>query len=512
MTLVRPFNRRGFLKTSAGALLAAPLGSLYARQAVAQGRMAPVASPYGPVRPVADQATGLELLQLPEGFTYQSFGWAGDPMDNGQPTPFEHDGMAVVRARMVDGEEEITLIRNHESTVRPLAGLIQAEAVYDTAEITDDDETGQPSGGTTTLIFRGDKWVSAMPSMGGTINNCAGGVTPWGSWLTCEEDKADFSDAGGKKHGYVFEVSTEPGETSSEPIIGMGRFDHEAVALDPETGALYLTEDDRNQAGLYKFEPASTDQRVGALAQGGRLLMAKVAGDDRADLLDPAIGDSHMIEWVEIADPDLAPQPFTEAPFEADNTASGPFVQGRDMGALRFSRLEGIWYSDTDRLFYIVDTSAGIGSDEEDGIVDEAGYGEGAVWTYDPASETLVCLWKSDNPVAGNNPDNICVSPRGGVLLCEDGGGVEDEFGMGERLLGLTPGGETFIFAKNGIVLDAAAIRSAGKSAEFIEADDHRGTEWAGATFDPTGRILFVNIQTPGVTFAITGPWERGML
>ncbi|PYE83970.1 PhoX family protein [Pseudoroseicyclus aestuarii] len=510
MTGFDQMNRRGFLKGTTGALLAAPLGGLYVRQAMAQGRMMPIASPYGPVRPVADRTTGLELLQLPEGFSYQSFGWAGDPMDDGNPTPFEHDGMGVVGSRMVDGEQEITLIRNHESTVRPMAGLIRAPGLYDTATLSDDGETGQAAGGTTTLVYRGDQWVSARPSIGGTINNCAGGVTPWGTWLTCEEDKADFTEDGGLPHGYVFEVSADPAETTGQPIKDMGRMDHEAVALDPATGSLYLTEDDRNQAGLYKFVPVNTDQRYGALAEGGALFMAKVVGEEGADLLDPAIGDSHRIEWVAIEDPDLPPQPFTEAPFEEGNMASGPFKQGRDLGALRFSRLEGIWYSDTEKLFYIVDTSAGRG--EDDGEPNVIGRGEGAVWTYDPASETLACIWKSDNPVAGNNPDNITVSPRGGVLLCEDGGGVEDEFGMGERLLGLTPQGETYVFAKNNITLDSERLERAAKNPAFIEAGDHRENEWAGATFDPTGRVLFVNIQTPGITFAITGPWDKGML
>ena len=463
--------------------------------------------------PVADQTTGLPLLQLPEGFTYQSYGWAGDPMDDGQPTPMEHDGMAVVSARSVGGEEEITLIRNHESKVQPLVGLIGAPAAYDDGTITDDDDlTGQLSGGTTRLVYRGERWVSSAPTLGGTSDNCAGGATPWGTWLTCEEDLADFSDMGGKAHGYVFEVSAVDGETTGEPIAAMGRFAHEAVAVDPGTGAVYLTEDDRNLAGLYKFVPADTSGRVGSLAQGGKLFMAMAAGEDGVDLLDPAIGDTHQLEWVRIEEPDLAPQPYTEASPDEGNLASGPFVQGREQGALRFSRLEGIWHSAQDGLFYIVDTSAGRGDDEDDGIVDQPGYGEGAVWTYDPASETLTCLWKSDNPMAGNNPDNITVSPRGGVLMCEDGGGVADEFGQGERLLGLTPAGETYVFAKNNVTLDPGALSKAGKSAEFVEAVDHRDDEWAGATFDPTGRMLFVNIQTPGITFAITGPWERGML
>ncbi len=504
-------DRRALLRGTATAALAVPLSGLYGRQALVQGRMEPIPSPYGPVRPVADRTTGLYLLQLPEGFTYQSFGWSGDLMIDGKPTPMEHDGMAVVRSRLVNGEPEITLIRNHESKVQPDVGLIGADAAYDTAEVTDDDDlTGPLSGGTTKIVYRSGAWAEAEPTLGGTIDNCAGGPTMWNTWLTCEEDLADFTDQGGRKHGYVFEVSDQRGETTGNPIVAMGRMDHEAVALDPRTGAVFLTEDDRNQAGLYKFEPNDTSRRLGALEQGGTLYMAKITGIDKADLLDPAMGETHQLEWVEIAEPDMDPQPFTEFPHDEENTASGPFVQGRDQGALRFSRLEGIWYSDTDRLMYIVDTSAGRG--EHDGVAEVIGRGEGAVWTYDPASETLSCVFKSDNPVAGNNPDNITVSPRGGVLLCEDGGGVEDTYGPGERLLGLIPGGETYIFAKNNIQLEPADIQAAGKSVTLIAPGDYREDEWAGATFDPSGRILFVNAQTPGITFAITGPWERGLL
>ena len=359
--------------------------------------------------------------------------------------------------------------------------------------------------------MRGDRWISAAPALGGTVNNCAGGPTPWHTWLTCEEDKTDLSETGGLPHGYVFEVSDDPAKTSGKPIVAMGRFDHEAVALDPRTGAVYLTEDDRNQAGFYKFVPVNTASEPGALEQGGRLYMAKVAGSDGADLLDPMIGESHRIEWVEIEDPDLAPQPFTEAPFAEDNTASGPFVQGRQKGGLRMSRLEGCFYSAADRLIYVVDTSSGSGIDEDTGVVG-AGFGEGSVWTFDPASDVLTCVFQSGNPLAGNNFDNLTISPRGGVLLCEDGGGVEDAFGPGERLMGLTPAGETYIFAKNNVLLTPSEIRGAGKSLEFIEEGDYRATEWCGATFDPSGRTLFVNVQSPGITFAITGPWERGLL
>ena len=137
----------------------------------------------------------------------------------------------------------------------------------------------------------------------------------------------------------------------------------------------------------------------------------------------------------------------------------------------------------------------------------------GPVWAFDPANDILTRVFASGNPLAGKNPDSLTVSPRAGVLLCEDGGGVEDAFGFGERLLGLTPAGETFVLAKSNIMLEPDDTRRAGKPSEFIESWDFREQEWAGATFDPGGGgILLVNIQHPGITFANAGPWRDGTL
>jgi secreted PhoX family phosphatase len=195
-------SRRSLLRGAAAATLALPLSGLYGRRASAFARIEPIASPYGPIAPVKDQITGLPLLQLPEGFTYQSFGWSGDLMADGNPNPTNHDGMAVVTSTVRNGASEMVLIRNHEATVNPSYGAIKAPAVYDKGltligEDNDDNEvTGPAAGGTTTMVFRDGKFVSVEPSLGGTWNNCAGGPTPWGTWLTCEEDKSDLTDQG----------------------------------------------------------------------------------------------------------------------------------------------------------------------------------------------------------------------------------------------------------------------------------------------------------------------------
>jgi secreted PhoX family phosphatase len=118
-------------------------------------------------------------------------------------------------------------------------------------------------------------------------------------------------------------------------------------------------------------------------------------------------------------------------------------------------------------------------------------------------------LFVSGNALAANNPDNVTVSPRGGVLLCEDGGESPDAFGAGARLVGLNRQGESYYFAKNNVVLSTEQIANAGKT---VAADNYLDSEFCGACWDPHGRTLFVNLQSPGITFAITGPWWRGPL
>lgn len=484
-------NRRNLFKSGAAFVAAAPflttLQAFAARQAEAATAVLPAAGPYGPIRPVKDKSTGLELLQLPTGFNYKSFSWTGDLMVDGRPVPGVHDGMGVVGVRRGRGGEEIVLIRNHEAGT---GRLIEAPGVYDGVTLSNGQ---QVAGGNTNIYF--PRSLGQEPrteaSLGGTRSNCAGGVTPWGTWLSCEENTSDYTSQGGRVHGYVFEVTQDPRDTTGNPIIDMGRFKHEAVCVDPDTGYVYETEDNRNLAGYYRFIPSDRRQRPGALEAGGRLQAAKIKNMDGAMLLAPKVGDTFQLEWVDIADPDAAPS----------DSGSGPYLQAISAGALTMSRGEGIWYHQGKA--YIVDTSAGRDRSGREGR------GEGCVWMHDLATDTITCIFASNDAIVANNPDNITVSPRGGVLLCEDGGGVEDQFGFGERLLGLTRDGEAYVFAKNNVVFSDVEAAQAGKN---VSGGDYRNQEFAGACFDPSGRFLFVNVQTPGITFAIWGPWARGSL
>jgi hypothetical protein len=450
-------DRRGLLRgaaVAAGLAAVAPLEALAARAASA----APAgdlkqefSADYGPLLPAKDQTTGLELLMLPRGFEYLTFGWRGDLMSDGVRTPASHDGMAAFRR-----DDLVALVRNHE--VGSFSGKF-ADPAYDP----------QAGGGTTTLMFDPDQGalLDSRSSLSGTIRNCAGGPTPWGSWLTCEETTT-VNATSGLRHGYIFEVPSA-GTGISTPITAMGRYSHEAVAVDPATGYVYETED-ANPAGLYRFRPSTP----GNLHAGGVLEMMVVNGgpyDTRADATGTVYAST---SWVEITEPDVPPG----VAMSAEGIAQG--------GAL-FARLEGIWYANG--KVYVVSTSGGPA-------------GEGQIFEYEPASGAMRVLFASPSSDVLDSPDNICVSPRGGLVLCEDGSGIE-------YLHGLTTDGEIFKFAQNNVEIPAGGV----PGRPDIAPGDYRGSEWCGATFEPmSGNWLFVNIQSPGTTFAITGPWRQGSL
>lgn len=472
-----PLDRRDFLRAAAlggaAATLSPAFQALLARSgalrsapawggAAALAESGPYSGPgdYGPLRPAGPE------LALSEGFEYRVVSVSGRRMTDGAPTPIAFDGMAAFPGP--DGL--VRLVRNHEVRDPPGGGRMGwVENAYDR----------RADGGTTTLDIRVEGGEPALVrdfvSLGGTIVNCAGGPTPWGSWLTCEE--ATWGRRAGflRPHGYVFEVPADAdGPVEAMPLKAMGRFEHEAVAVDPWTGIVYLTEDFA-PCGFYRYIP----DRPGELSAGGRLQMLALAGERNRDTRrGERVGRVGEVRWVDIHDPD---------PPHAGSDPLAVLRQGWRQGAALFSRLEGCGWGDDGVWFHATD-----GGDASCG----------QVWLYRPDEDagrdpagggTLELVFESPGRSVLNKPDNLVVSPRGGIVICEDCAGAV-------HIRGLTPDGRAFDFARN-LVNDR---------------------EFAGACFDPSGRVLFVNIQgdtvsgleppEPSRTLAIWGPWETGAL
>ncbi len=433
-------------------------------------------------------------MALPDGFSYRVIATRGMRLDDGLVLAGKPDGAACFP---VPGDRgRVVLVVNHE--VGPehgnrgafggdLAGLagVPHEKIYDRGRGV------RPSpGGCSSIVYRpatGEVERRFM-SLLGTERNCAGGPTPWGSWLSCEETVARADDVRERDHGYVFEVpaTAQIGVADPVPLTAMGRFNHEACAVDPRTGIVYLTEDRQNGA-LYRFIPDAP----GRLARGGRLQALALrdrSSHDTRNWLVPVTGDEAQASktaagHTAIAAGDRSPHPTpknTRLParwVDVQNvTAPGDDLRHQvwTKGAARFARGEGMWWSEDG--CYFAATTGGLNRkgqlwryvpSEAEGTADEA---------RDPGHLELF-LEPNDHELI-ENADNLTVAPWGDLVVSEDAG-------RRNELVGVTPRGQVYRLAEN-----------TGSASEF-----------AGSCFSPDGSTLFTNIQGDGLTLAITGPW-----
>jgi hypothetical protein len=307
-------------------------------------------------------------------------------------------------------------------------------------------------------------------SLAGTEFNCAGGPTPWNSWISCEETVQRADENFEEDHGYPFEVPAQITSAPCQPIplAAMGRFRREAVAVDPRSSIVFQTED-RDDGLIYRFIPHVPRQ----LHSGGRLQALCVVDQPSLDTRNwpgggpkraptaVRVGHKLQVSWMDLE--------------QITSPADDLRLRGFARGAARFARGEGMWYG-RDAVYFAC-TNGGRKK-------------LGQIWRYRPSPfegagrETeqpgaLELFAEPNDKSVVNNADNLTVAPWGDLIVCEDSEDVN-------RLVGVTPAGEFYVLARN----------RKDKS------------EFAGATFSPDGAMLFVNLQELGATLAIRGPWR----
>ncbi|MFC4872355.1 alkaline phosphatase PhoX [Negadavirga shengliensis] len=461
-----PVSRRQFIKSSGMATIGFMGLYQFVNPIISHG----AGSRPGGYGPLQQDPQG--ILNLPKGFSYRIISKKGDKMDDGLFLPGLADGMGTFAGR----RDRVIVVRNHEISPDGLAhggfgasneliSNLPAERFYDFGK------GDLPAlGGTTTFVYneKTERMERQYLSLAGTVRNCAGGITPWGSWLTCEESTIRSGAYEGKMerdHGYVFEVpaSQKINLANPVPIKAMGRFNHEAVAVDPATGIVYLTED-RGDGIFYRFIPRAP----GKLLEGGRLQAMVILGEKSRDTRN--WHDSEAPEF-----PLMVPREVGWVNIENVESPDDDLRhQGFEKGAAVFARGEGIWYGNNE-LYFACTNGGKIGA--------------GQVFRYTPspvegtAEESkspgkLELFAEPNDRKILKSCDNLAVAPWGDVILCED-----DKHPF---LVGITPEGELYPLAEN-----------IGYESEL-----------AGGVFSPSGKTFFVNIQGPGITLAITGPWR----
>ncbi len=413
------------------------------------------------------------ILDLPEGFQYSVLSMTGDTMSDGLRTPGAPDGMAAFTA--LDGK--VVLVRNHELTddqtfEGPFGILNEKLHGLDIKKFYDAGigEKRPQLGGTTNLLYnpRDRKLERHFLSLAGTKRNCAGGPTPWGTWISCEETVSIKDDFHALDHGYNFEVPATPsmGLVDAVPLKEMGRFNHEAIAVDPASGIVYQTED-RDDGLITRFIPREKNN----LRRGGTLQAMIIRDHFACDTRNwPDTGNACVpletpmaVSWMDVEDP--------------ENPEDQLRIKAYEAGAAIFARGEGMWYGNN--RIYFACTSGGIAKSGQIFYYQPSPY-EGTEQESNAPGQLMLYL-EPNNTHLLEYGDNLTVAPWGDVILSEDGANEQ-------YIRGVTPDGKIYTLARS----------------------SYRGnSEMCGVCFAPNHRTLFVNIQRPGITLAITGPWHH---
>ncbi len=328
----------------------------------------------GPLSATPDDL-GFRLPTSPPGFSVRIVAESLQPPLGSKPSflwPIFPDGSGILPT---DGGGWIYVVN---SEVPGVGTLANESFIPQASPVTSPIQTFAPGlGGANCLKFNQDaQLVDAYNILSGTTFNCAGVITPWKTWLSCEETNV----------GQVWECDPQ-GQNEAVVRPALGRFDHEAVAIDMNKRMLYLTED-LGDSRFYRFVPTAADWPAGAerpALQAGVLQVMKIVGS---------------------GDPLSGPQPVTWV--DAQNPTAAQNVNRVPDTAI-FDGTEGVWYFQ--------------------GFVYFSTKGDNRIWVYDSVGETLEVIYDFGTAQAPNNilsgVDNLYITSQGDVLVAEDGGDMQ---------------------------------------------------------------------------------------